>query len=102
MSQARGVKCDHCGQYCVPGDGRTWITIKDGPIKVTRHVHNARKTNIAYGRFDFCSIGCLVSYINDLQEKMPDATHDVEFIRHRAIFSEPISEPTGDEQDGKA
>jgi hypothetical protein len=76
----------------VPGDGRTWITIKDGPVKVTRHVRGDRKSNVGFGRLDFCSIECLVAYINDLQKTMPVATQDVEIVRRQTVLTEPVSE----------
>lgn len=93
MSKVHGARCDQCGQHCVPGDGRTWITIKDGPVKVTRHVRGDRKSNVGFGRLDFCSIGCLVSYINDLQAGMSPATRNIEIVRCQAVLTEPISEP---------
>lgn len=101
MSKVHGAQCDQCTRHCVPGDGLTWITLEDGPIKVTCYVKNERRSNISYGRLDFCSIDCLVAYVAALQAEIPPATHNVDVIRHQSVLNEPISKFTGDDAHGK-
>lgn len=101
MSKVHGARCDQCRQHCIPGDGKTWITISDGPIKVTRFIKDERRSNRAYGRLDFCSIECLVSYIEDLQSKIPPASHMLDIVQHQTIINAPISKFIGENTNGK-